>query len=389
MAVTTRDKHGTLTKRRKAEGPQLDRRSARYFAIVAGTWSRGFPTRREAESAEREMQSRSESGVNLAAGSMTLAEFLRSVWLAAHVAKVQRGQLKVGSAAHYTLMAEKYVIPTLGDRRLRDLQPAHLRELYASLGTRLAPKSVRNVHVALSNALSLAVSDGYIARNVAKAREVAPTARSREMQVWNPEQIRAFLMFVVDDRLYALWRLAATTGMRRGEMMGLHWAAVDLDGARLRVDGALIVTPARELIFETPKTERSRRTVDLDAVTVEALCAHRKRQAAERLASLGAWPAHGPEAGLVFTDEVGRPTHPAWVTRRFIALAESAGLPRIRLHDLRHSVATLLLRAGTPVHVVSQRLGHATSSITLDVYAHALDDQRSGAADAIAAAIDG
>jgi len=335
------------------------------------------------------MQSRSESGVNLAAGSMTVAEFLRSVWLAAHVAKVQRGQLKAGSAAHYTLMAEKYVIPTLGDKRLRDLQPAHLRELYRNLGTRLAPKSVRNVHVALSNALSLAVSDGYIARNVGKAREVAPTARSREMQVWTPDQIRAFLAFVADDRLHALWRLAATTGMRRGEMMGLHWAAVDLDGARLRVDGALIVTPARELIFETPKTEKSRRTVDLDALTVEALRAHRKRQAAERLASLGSWPVDGPEAGLVFTDEVGRPIHPAWVTRRFIALADSAGLPRIRLHDMRHSVATLLLRAGTPVHVVSQRLGHATSSITLDVYAHALDDQRSGAADAIAAAIDG
>ena len=123
MAVTTRDKHGTLTKRRKAEGPQLDRRSARYFAIVAGTWSCGFPTRREAESAGREMQSRSESGVNLAAGSMTLAEFLRSVWLATHVAKVQRGQLKAGSAAHYTLMAEKYVIPTLGDKRLATSSP--------------------------------------------------------------------------------------------------------------------------------------------------------------------------------------------------------------------------------------------------------------------------
>jgi integrase len=389
MAVTARDKHGTLTKRRRSDGPQLDRRSARYFAIVDGTWSRGFATRREAESAEREMQSRAESGVNLAAGAMTLAEFLRSVWLAAHTAKLQRGQLKAGSAAHYELMAEKYVIPTLGDKRLRDLQPAHLRDLYATLGARLAPKSVRNVHVSLSNALSLAVSDGYIARNVAKAREVAPTARSREMQVWTPEQIRTFLEFVVDDRLYALWRLAATTGMRRGEMMGLHWAAVDLDAARLRVDGALIVTPARELRFETPKTERSRRTVDLDAVTVDALRAHRKRQTAEQLASLGAWPADGPEAGLVFTDEVGRPLHPAWITRRFIALGEGAELPRIRLHDLRHSAATLLLRAGTPVHVVSQRLGHASSSITLDVYAHALDDQRSGAADAIAAAIDG
>jgi hypothetical protein len=149
MAVTTRDKHGTLTKRRKAEGPQLDRRSARYYAIVAGAWSRGFPTRREAESAEREMQSRSASGVNLAAGSMTLAEFLRSVWLAAHVAKVQRGQLKAGSAAHDTLMAEKYVIPTLGDKRLRDLQ----RHICESC-TRISGLGSRNSRFATSTSRS-------------------------------------------------------------------------------------------------------------------------------------------------------------------------------------------------------------------------------------------
>ncbi len=138
-----------------------------------------------------------------------------------------------------------------------------------------------------------------------------------------------------------------------------------------------------------PKTERSRRTIDLDAASIAALRAHRKRQAEEQLAALGAWPEDGPEAGLVFTDEVGRPLRPAWVSRRFQALADRAELPRIRLHNLRHSAATLLLRAGMPAHVVSQRLGHASTSITMDVYAHALDDQCSDAAEAIAAAIDG
>ena len=208
------------------------------------------------------------------------------------------------------------------------------------------------------------------------------------MNVWTPEQLRAFLKAIAEDRLHALWRLTATTGMRRGELLGLHWSAVDLDNARLRVETALIVTPDHELRFETPKTERSRRVVDLDAVTVAALRSHRKRQAAEELASLGAWPVDGSGGGLVFTDEVGRPLPPAWVSRRFTALAKAAGLPRIRLHDLRHTAATLLLRAGTPAHVVAQRLGHASPSITMDVYAHTLEDQRSGAADAIAAAID-
>ncbi|MCU1426901.1 MAG: integrase family protein [Actinomycetia bacterium] len=158
---------------------------------------------------------------------------------------------------------------------------------------------------------------------------------------------------------------------------------------RLVVKLSLVVTPDGKLRFETPKTERSRRTVELDTATVNALRIHRKRQASEQLEALGAWPSDRPEVGLVFTDEAGRPLNPVWVSRRFTALGKGAALPRIRLHDLRHSAATLLLQIGTPAHAVSQRLGHASTSITMDVYAHALDDQRSGAADAIAGAIDG
>jgi integrase len=119
------------------------------------------------------------------------------------------------------------------------------------------------------------------------------------------------------------------------------------------------------------------------------LRAYRKRQAQEQLSSTEIWPTRGPEAGLTFTDEAGRPLHPNWTSRRFTALTKRAELPIIRFHDLRHSAATVLLQVGTPAHVVSQRLGHASTSITQDVYAHALEDQRSGAADAIADAIDG
>ncbi len=141
--------------------------------------------------------------------------------------------------------------------------------------------------------------------------------------------------------------------------------------------------------YSIPKTARSHRTIQLDAATIDALRAHRKRQAAEQLAALGAWPDDGPDAGVVFTDEVGRPMHPRVITMQFAALVAAAGVPKIRLHDTRHTAATLMLRAGVPVHVVSEILGHANTSITMDVYAHVLLDQKSDATTRLAAAIDG
>jgi integrase len=390
VAITVKDSHGTYTKKRKAEGPALDRRSARYFAVVDNTWSPGFTTRREASAAERDMKGRADKGVKLRAGSTTLAEFLKGAWLGNAEAKFARGQIKSSTVAHYRLMANAYLIPALGDNRLRDLQPADVRKLYADLTARgLASKTVRNVHVALSNALSLAVADGYLSRNVAKARDVAPTARSKEMKVWTPEQVRAFLAHAVDDRLFAAWRLLATCGLRRGEVLALRWQDVGLTAKTVRVERALVVDPDYTASFVTPKSERSRRMIDLDAETVRALRDHRKVQAAEQLAALGAWPDDGDAVGLIFTDEVGRAQRPQTFSRRFKALSKAAGVPTIRLHDLRHTAATLMLLAGVPVHVVSQRLGHSSTSVTMDTYAHVLRFQATGAADALAAVIDG
>jgi integrase len=210
------------------------------------------------------------------------------------------------------------------------------------------------------------------------------------MTAWAPEEVRTFLTCAADDRLFAAWRLLATCGLRRGEVLGLRWTDLNLRALTLRVDRSLVADPrSRVLVWQTPKTERSRRTIDLDAATVNALKSHRKQQASERLAAMGAWPDGDDQAAdLVFADKTGQPIRPATFSRQFDALVKRAEVTRIRLHDLRHTAATLLLRAGVPVHVVSERLGHASTSITMDVYAHSLRDQRSGAADAIASAID-
>jgi integrase len=286
-------------------------------------------------------------------------------------------------------------LPTLGAKRLRSLRPADLRSLYAGLRGRdkpLSPRTIQAAHRVASMMLVFAVDDGYIATNPAAGRDVAPKARATADErdaVWDAAQIKSFLDAAADDRLFALWRLATTTGMRRGELLALRWADLDLSAGRAQIVRSFILGPDHKVRYTSPKTARSRRTIDLDTETVKALKSHRKLQTEERLAALGAWPDEGEDADLVFTDEVGRPLFPRSVTMRFAELVAEAGLPKIRLHDLRHSAATLMLRAGVPVHVVSEHLGHASASITMDVYAHVLRDQRTDATAKLAAAIDG
>ncbi len=395
MAITAQDRNGTYGRKRKADGPPLDKRTARYFAVVGNVWSKGFPTRREAEQVERDMKSKAERGVNLSASALTLQEFFDTVWWANVDARRQRGDIAIGTALHYRVVAKSYVLPELGEKRLRELRAADLRKLYASLGQRLSARTVQAAHRVVAMMLAFAQEDGYMPSNPAHARDVAPRGLRRRadapdvVHAWDGAQVRTFLEAIAGDRLYALWRLAALSGMRRGELLGLRWSDLDLDASTARVERSLVLSPDAKVRYSTPKTARSRRTIDLDAATADALRVHRKRQAAEQLASLGVWPEDGPDAGLVFTDAIGRPMHPRTVTLQFRALVDAAGVPKIRLHDTRHTAATLMLRAGVPVHVVSEILGHANTSITMDVYAHVLPDQKTDATTRLAAAIDG
>jgi integrase len=200
-----------------------------------------------------------------------------------------------------------------------------------------------------------------------------------EMKTWNAEQLGAFLTSAKDDRLYALWHTLAMTGMRRGEALGLLWDDVDLEAGRIAVRRALI--PCRgEVVVSEPKTARGRRSVALDPETVEVL----KAQAARQLDEQHQWDELWVETGLVFTQENGEALHPELMTRRFRQAVKRAMLPDMRLHDLRHTHATLALRAGVHPKVVSERLGHSTVSFTLDVYSHAIPAMQEEAAALIA-----
>jgi integrase len=179
--------------------------------------------------------------------------------------------------------------------------------------------------------------------------------------------------------LYAAWLLVATTGMRRGELAGLRWVDVDLDGGRASPRRPRVVVNYAVEVSE-PKTAKGRRSVALDAVTVAALREHKERQTKDRAVVGPGWQ----DSGLVFTRLDGAPLHPDVISDWFERLAREAGLPKIRLHDVRHSYASAALAAGIPAKIVSERLGHATVQITLDTYSHVLPGLDAQAAETVA-----
>lgn len=235
----------------------------------------------------------------------------------------------------------------------------------------------------LRKALKDAVRWQRIRRNPAEDADAPRQVRpgERRLHTWTPQQVGQFLRHVADDRLYALWLLLATTGMRRGEAMGLRWVDTDLDTASLSIRQARVTVPGQDVVVSEPKTAQGRRSVELDPAAVASLRAWRAQQAQERLAWAGAWE----DSGLVFTREDGTPLHPNSVSKAFARHVEDAGVSSIRLHDLRHTWASLAIASGEPVKVVSERLGHSTVTFTMQQYQHVLPGMQREAAERMAA----
>ncbi|MER6007971.1 tyrosine-type recombinase/integrase [Nonomuraea angiospora] len=208
------------------------------------------------------------------------------------------------------------------------------------------------------------------------------TPRPSPVMVWTPAHTSAFLAQAAGHRLVVLYRLIALRGLRRGEAVGLRWKDIDLNAGTAGVHWQ-ITQLGWETIQGKPKTEASDRSIALDADTVAALRAHRKAQAAERLAAGEMWV----DSGFVFTDEVGRPLHPQHVSDQFYFLSYGAGLPPVRLHDLRHGAASLMLAAGVDLKIVQETLGHVSSTFTRDTYTSVYPEVARAAAESTAALI--
>jgi len=347
----------------------------------------GFRTRKEAETAFAALRDSVRTGSYVSATKLTLGQYLTGEWLPG-----VRASLRPTTWQHYAGNVEAHVLPRLGGASLSRLGPAQLNAFYADLleaGRRdgsggLSPKTVRHVHTMLHKALHDAVRWGHLSRNPADLAS-PPVPRTADMRTWSPEQLRTFLASVRGDRLYAAWVLMATTGMRRGEVLGLQWDEVDLDHYRVSVVRSLVAVTYGEVVLSEPKTAKGRRSVALDPATVAALEAHRQAQRAEREVAGELWR----DQGFVFCKEDGSAIHPHRFTAWFEQRGLEAGLPRIRLHDLRHSYASAGLAAGIPAKVVSERLGHANVAITLDTYSHVLPALQADAATKVAALIFG
>jgi integrase/predicted RNA-binding Zn-ribbon protein involved in translation (DUF1610 family) len=346
----------------------------------------GFGSRKEAQTALNKVLTAVAESTYVAPSKETLEQFLTDEWLPAIEATV-----RLTTYRSYVQHVRWHIAAHLGEVALQSLTGAQINALYAILARRgrrsgeagLSAQTIRHVHAVLHRALRDAVRWGLISRNPIESADPPRVSSAREMHTWNPEQLEAFLTFTEADRLHALWQLLALSGMRRGEACGLRWSDCDLEQGRIAVCRALVPV-ARTVLVTEPKTARGKRSIALDERTVAVLRAHAQQQASERERAEG-WT----DAGLVFTGRDGRALPPNSVSRCFVRAVKRAKLPEIRLHDLRHTHATLALRAGIHPKVVSERLGHATVAITLDTYSHAIPALQEEAASRIAGLVFG
>jgi integrase len=336
-------------------------------------------TRQEVAAKLAKALSDRENGLTFDAGKMTVGEYLDR-WLTDCV----RGTVRPSTFERHEQILRVHIKPALGRIGLKNLTSAHVRGLITEkLETGLASATVRKLHSTLHKALSQAVSDGLVPRNAAAVKAPQPTPE--EMHPLSEYEARTLLdtAHSYEDRFEALYVLAITTGLRRGELLGLRWGDVDLERSVLRVGRALVREGARHTLNET-KTKRGRRQANPTPRTVNALKNHRKKQLEEKMKLASLYKDHG----LIFATGVGTPINPKnLVNRSFKPLLKKAGLPQIRFHDLRHTCATLLLGRGVHPKFVQELLGHASIAMTLDTYSHYMPSMGNHAAGAMGDAL--
>ena len=360
------------------------------------SWHKGGPRKVDAERLLPDLLKRRNAGEQVSAEKITVETYLTKRWL-----PIKESQLRKSTYDSYRRTIEIHVVPALGQLRLQELDGDDLDLFYARLLKKgrktkkkgvqagLSIKTVRNIHVMLHKALADAQRKGIVFRNAATMAD-APKLSSQkrpEMKVWTAEELRRFLEVAAPRRHYVTFYLTAHTGMRRGEVLGLRWRDVDLDAARLSVR-ATVISVGYEVEASDVKTTNGVRTIDLDDGTVSLLREWKKLHDEN--------PRPNPEALKMWGDLVfpkpggtGEPIHPDVLTQAFDRLVISSGQPVIRLHDLRHTHATLMLKAGVPVKVVSERLGHANVAFTMAVYQHVVPGMQAEAASLFARILHG
>jgi integrase len=331
--------------------------------------------RKDAVSLERKKIQELEAGVSIEHTKIIVNEYLDK-WLEL----AARPRLRARTYDDYESYLNRYVRPLMGTRRLTSITPLDVQGIYTALSKRgLTARTIRYTHAILASAFKQAVRWQILHTNPAAMVEL-PKITRREMSVLSAEDCSLFLNAAKADRWYVIFSLAISTGMRPEEYLGLQWKDVDLVEGRVSIQRGLVWhRKGGGWTFEEPKTSKSRRTIPLPSTVGRELASHRRLQLEGRI-RLG--PAY-QDFDLVFATEIGTPILTSNLTRRhFKPILKKAGLPMtIRLYDLRHTCATLLLQANTSPKVVAERLGHSTIVLTLDTYSHVLPTMQKDASD--------
>jgi integrase len=324
-------------------------------------WTTVKGTKKETEKRLSELLHQLDNGTFIKPGKTTLAEYLEK-WLKDYA----KPNLSPRGFERYESIARVHLIPSLGNISLTQLRSEHLQAHYsAKLNEGLSPLTVRYHHIVLHKALQTAVKWGLVSRNVADGVDV-PHIHRNEMQTWDEFEITHFLEVAKDSPYYTLFFTALYTGMRRSEMLALRWQDIDFLFSQVSVSRSLHQLKDGSYVFTQPKSAKSRRTIALSPSAILTLQENKEKQEATR-AKLGV-PLKDDD--LVFSTLEGKPLRPNTVSRAWTMLAARAGVKVIRLHDARHTHASLMLKQGVHPKIVQERLGHASIQITLDTYSH-------------------
>jgi integrase len=368
MAHQSSNKNDTSRRSPRGEGSIYQRADGRWVAqvpIEGGKRKLLYrKTEKEAMSALRKAMNEQEQGTLATGPQQTLKAYLTH-WLE----EVHKPTIRLNSYIKYQKLINSYIIPSLGNVRLQKLTPQQVLSLYRQKEQDgLSPKTINSIHGVLHKALDNAVRWNLVSRNVCDLVS-PPRLVKHEIQTLTMEQAHQLLVAARGHRLEVMLMLALTTGMRRGELLGLKWGDIDFENHFLQVRRSLDFIAGHGGYIETePKTTRSRRKIILPDFVIAALKQQRVQQLEWKLKAGDDWQ----EKNYVFTGFKGGPINSPYINKLFNKLLQEAGLSHMRFHDLRHSAATLLLSMGVNPKVVQEILGHSTISMTMDTYSHVL-----------------
>ena len=327
-------------------------------------WYSSFATKVEAEKELSKVLHELSNGTHVEPTKETLGNFFTNTWL-----PHKKQHVRPGTYQTYSRFVNGHILPRLGQLNLNKLTPQILIQMYEDMqfgNRKLAPQTIKHIHRVLYDGMETAVKFGITKNNPLRYIK-GPKVPRAEMRIWTAAELQQFLEIVKPTRYFVYFLILATTGMRRGELLALRWADIDLDAAKLTVRRSLSRGYEGRFIIQEPKTTSSIRTVALPQQTVAALRQHKIVQAKDKLATGGKYK----DEGYIAQTQLGKLMNPQQLEEAWYKALKFMD-KKIRLHDLRHCHASLLLQKGIHIKVVSERLGHSSVTITLDRYSHLL-----------------